>query len=119
MSSGIYLLKCAVTGECYIGTSVHWQKRVAFHIRKLNQGTHKNPKLQKAWSEYGPTAFEFKLLELCPVDKLLERELWWSDKFDSVNKGFNTHTLGSNGHLRHGQTYSRTHKSWESMLQRC
>src|ERR1700722_2714797 len=119
MSSGVYALRCIPTGQCYVGTGIDWQKRISSQISKLDRRVHKNKKLQAAWDKYGGTEFEFKLLEACPVNDLLICEKKWSAKFNSYKDGFNAHTLGSNGHLTHGQTHTRTFKTWGNMIQRC
>lgn len=120
MKSGIYCITCVKTEQRYVGTALDWEKRIAQHVSKLRKGTHKNIRLQTAWSVYGPTEFEIKLLEECKIPDLLERERYWVDKFKSDQDGFNyAQKLGSNGNLTHGMTHSRAHKSWESMKQRC
>ena len=119
MNSGIYSIKCSPTGQQYIGTALHWEKRVTRHIGRLRKGTHKNVRLQEMWQKHGETQFEFKLLETCSPDRLLEREKYWVSRTNSDVDGFNTVHLGSNGMLTHGKTHTGVHKSWESMKQRC
>lgn len=119
MTSGIYSLKCLTTGQYYVGTAIDWRKRTNSHLRKLENGVHKNKSLQMAWNTHGAADFEIKLLEACPIPMLLVREKFWVDKLDSIRNGFNSQWLGSNGYLTHGQTHSLAFRSWESMKQRC
>ena len=119
MDSGIYLITCVPTKQSYVGTAIHWGKRINQHVNALKAGRHKNKKMQEAWDKHHAADFTFKLLEECPVDVLLEREKYWVAELDTDHKGFNSSSLGSNGNLGHGQTYNRTYKSWDSMKQRC
>ena len=120
MRSGIYVITCLRTDQQYVGTAIDWEKRIAQHLSKLRRGKHKNKKMQQAWIEHGPIAFEFKLVEECELPELLARERFWVEQLGSDTKGFNqAQWLGSNGSLTHGQTHSRTYKSWDAMLQRC
>jgi len=119
MDTGIYLIECLPTKQGYVGTALHWERRIARHLSKLRRGIHKNKKMQEAWNTYGAINFTFKLLEECEIPQLLEREKFWVAKLDTDYKGFNDARLGSNGFLSHGQTHSRTYKSWDSMKQRC
>jgi hypothetical protein len=119
MESGIYVITCLPTEQAYVGTAIHLGKRIAAHINKLSSGKHRNKRLQAAWDQYGASNFSFKILEECEVSALLERERFWVGELGSMLSGFNSAQLGSNGFLRHGQTHSRTYKSWDTMKQRC
>lgn len=120
MLSGIYSITCIPTGQKYIGTAIDWEKRIAHHINKLKRSKHKNLRLQTAWNERGAEQFEFRLIEECEIEHLLERERYWVTKTNSDRDGFNlAGWLGSNGFLSHGQTHSKTYRSWDAMKQRC
>lgn len=119
MTTGVYCILCLKTDEAYVGTGIDWQQRVARHVSRLIRGVHKNQKMQTAWSNFGQPNFAFRLLEGCSKGQLLERERFWAKKLGSITHGFNSGKLGSNGNLIHGLVNSRTHKSWESMKQRC
>ena len=61
--AGIYALRCAVTGEVWVGQAFDLDKiqnRVRFSLRT---GSHINRVLQDAWSTHGDTAFSFEILE--------------------------------------------------------
>ena len=119
MTSGVYSIRCRVTGQRYVGTGIDWRKRVNSHLRKLVQNKHKNKRLQQAWNTHGAVGFGYRLLEVCPIDRLLERERYWADFYGSIANGFNDPQLGSNGALTHGASQSKTFKSWDMMIQRC
>ncbi|ONG58961.1 hypothetical protein BKE38_01050 [Pseudoroseomonas deserti] len=64
VAGGVYRLHCAATGESWVG---HWpdlatlRNRLAF---TLDQGTHPEPGLQRAWRAQGRDAFAFEVLEV-------------------------------------------------------
>ncbi len=88
---GIYRITCIVTGKFYIGSAVNLRKRQKDHRHLLNQGTHRNPKLQNAWRKYGKDAFSFDILELVLTPELLTaREQYWFNKLKPFDKnGYN------------------------------
>jgi group I intron endonuclease len=40
-----------------------------------------NNRLRNSWKKHGESAFKFSILELCPVDKLTEREEFWLNHY--------------------------------------
>lgn len=121
MESCIYAFICLSTGQVYVGYAVIEHKRKKEHINKLEKGIHKNKAFQKAWNEFGTDNFEFKVLEYCEIDKLVEREGWWIGHYHSYlpQFGFNQKIAGSPCSLIHGMSGTPTWKSWDSMIQRC
>ncbi len=91
VAPGIYRITCTVTGKFYIGSAVNLWKRRKDHRHRLNQGIHRNPKLQAAWNKYGKDAFVFDILELVLLPELLTaREQYWFDALQPFGKrGFN------------------------------
>lgn len=76
-TSGIYAIR---RGErSYIGSAVNISNRWCRHRSELRKGLHPNPHLQSAWTLYGEDAFEFVVLEECPIDCLIEREQYHLD----------------------------------------
>lgn len=70
----IYKITCTPTGEFYIGQARSLFNRWEGHVTHLKTQTHHNQALQRAWNTYGKEAFEFTVLELCPVHYLNYRE---------------------------------------------
>lgn len=93
--TGIYKITCTVTNECYIGQSTSISRRWSNHKRELKQGVHYNKHLQRAYNLYGKENFIYEILELCPANKLNEREQFYIKLFDSHNNGFNQDDGGS------------------------
>jgi group I intron endonuclease len=91
MKSGIYMIKCKKNKKIYIGHSKNIEKRMKHHMNALIRGDHDNPYIQNAFKKYGEKCFEFKILELCGTENIIDREYFWIDHYDSSNseKGFN------------------------------
>ena len=78
-TSGIYQILCVPTGKIYIGSSGNVAKRWGVHCKRLRGHCHENSYLQNAWDKYGADAFTFTVLEITPIESLLEREQHWLD----------------------------------------
>lgn len=78
---GIYKITCLVNSVCYIGQSTNIKRRWGVHKRKLRNGTHANSYLQNIYNKYGEENFDFKVLELCSLEKLDEREQYWIEYY--------------------------------------
>ena len=72
--SGIYAITHSPTGKLYIGSSswiaVRWRK----HVWLLEHERHNSHHLQAAWKMYGPSEFDFTILESCDPGQLLPKE---------------------------------------------
>ena len=81
--SGIYMIRNTVSGSCYVGLAKNIYKRITYgHIHDLIRNKHifsdgQPDLLQKAWNKYGNNAFEYVILEYCPVENLPTRERFW------------------------------------------
>jgi hypothetical protein len=69
-ASGVYAVRHALTGTCYVGSSAHIAEHVATQIHLLSVEMHNCAALQAAWNADGAAAFEFTVLEL--VDHLAQ-----------------------------------------------
>ena len=96
---GIYCIENKLNHKKYIGQSVNVYSRWSQHRTELKYNRHDNDYLQKAWNKYGEDNFEFKLLETCSIEQLDERENYYIDLCDSMNrdKGYNLKTGGQLG----------------------
>lgn len=63
MSGGIYRIVNLCDGNFYIGSTVNFKVRWQTHRRDLNNGVHKNMRMQVAWQRYGSTSFSFEVVE--------------------------------------------------------
>ena len=61
--AGLYAVRCAATGEVWVGTSRQigqQENKVWFSLRS---GGHPNRRMQAAWAAHGADAFSFEVLE--------------------------------------------------------
>src|SRR6516162_8023426 len=80
MNTGIYQIRCIVTGRIYIGSALDLKTRWSLHRSRLRRGIHPNRSLQAAWLKYGKPLFVFEILEYVTVaDDLVAREQHWLD----------------------------------------
>ena len=95
---GIYCIKNKKNNKIYIGQSINWEERIKDHLRKLKNGKHENPYLQKSYFKNGLDSFFSEILEECSFDVINEREVFYIEKFDSLcPAGYNIEKGGKNG----------------------
>ena len=85
---GIYCIKNKTTGKRYIGQSVNIYSRWRGHKAELKNNSHDNDYLQKAWNKYGEKDFEFFILEECEQSLLDEKERFYIEKYNTLNRSF-------------------------------
>jgi group I intron endonuclease len=78
MTCGIYFIK-SPSGKMYIGSSIRAEKRCIQHFVNLRRGVHPSRRLSMAFVKYKGEGFEHGMLEVCPAEKLEEREQFWID----------------------------------------
>lgn len=90
----VYCITCKETGKCYVGlTTKPIEIRLLQHFRQINAKV-KCTHLSSAIKKYGREAFSVSLLEECPVSQLNEREIYWIEKLNTFNDGYNLTTGG-------------------------
>lgn len=101
-SSGIYLIRNAVSGRVYVGAAAGFGARWRLHKRLLNAGRHHAIRLQRSWIKHGEECFSFEVIEV--IDRhdfddtatfreaMKAREQHWMDthRAASRNYGFNS-----------------------------
>ena len=70
---GIYVVRCAVTGEQWVGSSRHLDTQQNGLWFALRMGSCRNTALQNAWTKSGPDAFEFEVVHRLPADTTVLR----------------------------------------------
>lgn len=95
--AGIYKLTCSITDKVYIGKSVNIKNRLYAH-KHCHKKSRGESYLRNAIMKYGWESFSIEILEtvenfdkLKDNDKLLERESYYIELFDSTDgdKGYN------------------------------
>jgi len=83
--AGIYALRCAATGQCWVGGAVDLGAIENRHRFALRQGANRHRSLQEAWNRHGEASFTFERVETFADDMkdyvrdsaLKERLLVW------------------------------------------
>jgi group I intron endonuclease len=87
--SGVYGIRHTASGRIYVGSAKDIRARIYQHLGALLSRKHHSRYLQNAWNKYGQSAFTLILLEKGVIERLIEREQFWIDHFDSYENGFN------------------------------
>lgn len=61
--AGIYAVRCAASGCCWVGATRDLPAIRNRHWFTLRQRSHPRPALQAAWDAHGPDAFAFEVVE--------------------------------------------------------
>lgn len=85
MKSGIYIIRCKVTRMVYVGQSQDIIKRWSVHRATLKYKKHHCRYLQNVYNQYGPSKFEYVVVEYCTLDKLDDREQYWINIYGTKN----------------------------------
>ena len=63
---GVYLIKCIVNNNLYIGsTNQSFRARFSNHCKFLKNNNHGNKKIQEDFNKFGCENFEFEILNIC------------------------------------------------------
>ena len=101
IDSGIYMFRNKNNGKVYIGQSKYLHSRYREHKCELLSGTHHNSYFQRAVNAHGYDAFEYSVLEHCPVADLDNREAYYIDLFKARDRahGYNIREAGNESDL--------------------
>jgi hypothetical protein len=94
--SGIYSITNLRNRKVYVGSSKTIGSRWEQHLRQLNRNSHTNHALQRDWNQYGSGVFEFKVIEINPLNLLTAEEVWIA-RLNSYIKGYNQTPNGQSG----------------------
>lgn len=109
MNSGIiYAVICLLNNKVYIGKTIQdFEKRKQCHLRKMSEKKQNgdftySTKFYNALRKYGIDNFKWEVIESGVGEDILnEREIFYIEKYNSYNDGYNS-TIGGDG----GDTYS-------------
>ena len=68
-SPGIYAIRCAASGEQWLGQAPDISTVQTRHWFGLRLGSHANRAMQAAWNAHGEPGFSFEPLELLPDEE--------------------------------------------------
>lgn len=93
---GIYAITCVQNGKVYVGqTKERFERRYWHHRWHLENGSHHNTHLQRAWNKYGDNNFTFSVLEVCDECDLNDAECRHIAAFVKCGKSFNMSAGGA------------------------
>jgi hypothetical protein len=69
-SQGIFAMRCALTGQAWVGQSRNLEQQPNGIWSSLRRGGHPNPTLRAAFAAHGEAAFAFQVLETIKGDGL-------------------------------------------------
>lgn len=83
---GIYKIINKINGKIYVGQSVNIEERWKQHEYKAfnANGQAYNSAIHQAFRKYGVENFEYQVIELCSVEELDEKEIYWIEKLDTL-----------------------------------
>jgi hypothetical protein len=70
VSQGIFAVRCAATGETWVGKSRNLEQQQNGIWFGLRSGGYVNPAVQAAWTAHGEAAFSFEVLEAIDIEDL-------------------------------------------------
>lgn len=99
---GIYKITNKINNHCYIGQSIHIEKRFQEHKLKYNWERESKKPLYLAFQKYGLENFSFEIIEECDPAFLDIREQYWINYYDSYHHGYN---VTSGGETNYGDNH--------------
>jgi hypothetical protein len=63
IAPGVFAVRCAATGEAWVGSSPNPEQQKNRIWFALRQGGYPNPAMKAAWAAHGEAAFSFEVLE--------------------------------------------------------
>lgn len=89
---GVYRIYCTINSRSYVGSSVDIHQRWSWHKAVLRRNSPSTYGLTRAhpcqedWNLYGPSRFIFEILERCEKHELLEKEQFWMDQKEHIDR---------------------------------
>ena len=84
-----YYVGSANIAGCLSKASKGFWARWRLHLNSLEKKIHHSIALQRAYNKYGKENIQFKILEFCNSEKIVEREQYWIDFLQGYKKGYN------------------------------
>ena len=70
VEAGVYAVRCAATGQVWVGATPDLSTRQNGVWFSLRLGSHREPTLQAAWNAHGADAFVFEPVEVIDAEGL-------------------------------------------------
>lgn len=93
--TGIYKFTNVINGKSYIGQSVDIKRRYKEHKNRKDENTL----FHAAIKEYGFENFVFSIIEVCNIDELNDKEIFYIKEYNTlIPNGYNVSEGGHHGH---------------------
>ena len=121
--AGVYKIVNHFDGKVYYGSAANtFQKRLKDHRNMLNNGTHDNTHLQRAYHKYGVSNFEFMIAEIvCRPNECTDEEFdlivlaheqkYLDEHWDNCRRCYNICRIANNCSGRKDSEETRKRKS--------
>ena len=83
---GIYKIINKINGKIYVGQSIDIEERWKQHEYKafnINSNAY-NSAIHQAFRKYGVENFEYQVIELCSIEELDTKEIYWIEKLNTL-----------------------------------
>lgn len=108
---GIYKITNLINNKCYIGQSIHIERRFAQHKSPYEIERDPDKPLYQAFKKYGIENFSFEILEECAQNELNDKEKFYIEKYQSLTHQ-NGYNICSGGEGNNGENHPK-HKLTE------
>lgn len=113
---GVYVIRNATNGKCYVGSSQDIRRRLSEHLNMLKRGAHHARHLQSAFNRDGETHFTFNpLVFVGDLGLLTKIEQFYIDSMKAAdpNFGYNTRPVAESnrGHTFPESTREKIRKA--------
>ena len=99
-----YIGSSFIKGNEIISSKGIWQ-RWKHHLCLLAKNKHHSIHLQRTFNKHGRNNIQFKIIEYVEdKSKLIEKEQYWMDFYDSYKKGYNCCKYASSSNKEMGKT---------------
>lgn len=99
MKTGIYKITNTINNKSYIGQAYDIERRWSRHRSSafnINSNTY-DYYISRSFRKYGLDSFVFEIIEECFIEELNEKEIFYIEKYNTFNNGYNSTMGGSFG----------------------
>lgn len=94
--SGIYKITNLITKKSYIGQAKDIYNRYHRHHKYDYKREELDYYIYQSMRKYGIDNFKIEVVELCPIEKLDEKEVYWISFYNTYHHGYNMNEGGKN-----------------------
>ena len=111
----IYRIINKVNGKCYVGKTLDYYERMRVHFSPVCWDREPNKALYLAMKKYGSGNFKKEVLEVVNEENWQEREVFWIDYYNSLEKGYNMIPGGTQPPVQIGEENPMSKLVWKEV----